>query len=151
MTKFDDAITALKAEHFDEPATLQLIDIVVAQNERLKNAEHFTLEAKSRLGAVEKIQNDHTQSIASLASTRDENAKRIVAVENAPVDQSKKIKELDERVTTVEGAVGSKAYRRAEAKVELTPPVTDEPIVPVTDEPKPGWKVPNLVGGTPAQ
>src|ERR1700677_3896175 len=115
-TKFEDAVTALKAEHFEEPATLQLIDIVVSQNERTKNLEHESLVAKSRLGVSERIQNEHTESITSLAKTRDESVTRINAIEIKPIENDKRFEELDKRVTTVEGAVGSKAYKRAEAK-----------------------------------
>jgi wobble nucleotide-excising tRNase len=145
-TKFEDAVTALKAEHFEEPATLQLIDIVVAQNERIKNLEHESLVAKSRLGVSERIQNEHTESIASLARTRDESVARINTIETKPVEDNKRLDELDTRVTTVEGAVGSKAYRRAEARQDpsLKPTVVDEAM------PKPagegGWSPPNLVG-----
>jgi len=145
-TKFEDAVTALKAEHFEEPATLQLIDIVVAQNERIKNLEHESLVAKSRLGVSERIQNEHTESITSLARTRDESVARINTIETKPVEDNKRLDELDKRVTAVEGAVGSKAYRRAEARQDpsLKPIVVDEAT------PKPageaGWSPPNLVG-----
>ena len=46
--------------------------------------------------------------------------------------------ELDKRVTTVEGAVGSKAFRRNENK-----PAVDEPVA---EMPKPGWQPPSLIG-----
>ena len=135
MTKFDDAILALKAEHFDEPATLQLIDIVVEQNERIKNLEHFTLETKHRLGTTEKVQNEHTDSINSLATTRNETVTKVQAIEAKPAADNKRIDELDKRVTTVEGAVGSKAYKRAEAKVE-TKPETSKPFWDMTKTPE---------------
>ena len=71
-TKFDDAIAALKAEHYKSPEQLQILELLVAQNERIKNLEHFHLEVKSRLGVAEAKQVEHEQSIASLAKTRDE-------------------------------------------------------------------------------
>lgn len=79
MSKFDDAIAALKAEHYDNPQTVQILELMVEQNERIKNLEHFVLEAKARLGAAEKIQGEHGQSIGSLAKLRDEHETRVKA------------------------------------------------------------------------
>ena len=124
-TKFEDAMTALKAENFQDPQTIQLIELMVAQNERIKNLEHFVLEAKHRLGTVEKIQDEHSQSIGSLATSRDTTETRVKTVEGKPEVDDKRIDELDKRVTVVEGAVGSKAYKRAEVKTngaDLAPP-----------------------------
>lgn len=113
-TKLEDALAALKAEHSDEPTMVQLIDLIVAQNERIKNLEHFSLEAKHRHAVVEKIQEEHSASIDSLAKTRDEQVSKVHAIETRPAQDTKRLDELDKRVTTVEGAVGSKAYKRTD-------------------------------------
>ena len=139
-TKFDDAIAALKAEHYESPEQLQILELLVAQNERIKNLEHFHLEAKSRLGVAEAKQVEHEQSIASLAKTRDEHEVRVKTIEDQPEKDKARLDDLDKRITTVEGAVGSKAYRRAENR-----PANDEPAVDSTPKP-PGWQPPNLIG-----
>lgn len=139
-TKFDDAIAALKAEHYESPEQLQILELLVAQNERIKNLEHFHLEVKSRLGVAEAKQVEHEQSIASLAKTRDEHEVRVKTIEGQPEQDKAKIEELDKRVTTVEGAVGSKAYRRVDPR-----PANDEPSPPPG-----GWQPPNLIGLPPA-
>lgn len=148
MSKFDDAIAAMKAEHYDNPQTVQVLELMVEQNERIKNLEHFVLESKSRLGAVEKVQYDHNQSIGSLTKSRDEHETRVKAIESKPAEDTKKIDDLEKRVTVVEGAVGSKAYRRAEAKAEVaaTDPVAPAKphfwSPPTPETPKPDQTVP---------
>jgi hypothetical protein len=145
MSKFDDAIAAAKAAHFDQPEVIQLIELIVAQNERIKNLEHFQLETKTRMAVSEKLQNEHTDSIASLAKSRDDHETRVKTVEDKPVVEDGKIKDLEKRVTVVEGAVGSKAYRRAETKNETKN--TADPLAPVPpatpEAPKPHfWDAP---------
>jgi chromosome segregation ATPase len=140
-TKFEEAIAAAKAAHYESPEILQLIDLIVAQNERIKNLELYSVEGKHRLGALETTAADHDHSIGSLAKSRDDHEARVKAVENRPAENNKRIDELDKRVTTVEGAVGSKAYKRNENKVE---PVKTNGVVtePAPDAPKHFWDAP---------
>lgn len=121
MTKFEDAIAAAKVAHYDDPETVQLIELIVAQNERVKNLEHSSLEAKSRLSVVEAAANGNTTSIASLTKSRDENDARVKVIEGKPDADTAAIADLDKRVTAVEGAVGSKAFKKAEAKTNGAP------------------------------
>jgi hypothetical protein len=116
MPKFDEAMTELKADNYDQPATLQLIELVVAQNERIKNLEHASLEAKHRIGVIETTANGNTVSIASLSKSRDESDARVKVIEDKPTADSTAIADLDKRVTVCEGAIGSKAFKKAEVK-----------------------------------
>jgi septal ring factor EnvC (AmiA/AmiB activator) len=122
-TKLEDALSALKSENSDNPTMVQLIELVVAQNEQIKNLQQYHLETKHRLGALEKTQAEHDQSIASLTKTRDETTSKVAAIESKPANDTKRLDELDKRVTTVEGAVGSKAFKKAE-KAEADKPAT---------------------------
>ena len=136
-TKFEDAIAAAKTAHYEQPEVLQLIDLIVAQNERIKNLEFYSLEAKHRMTVTEKTVAEHDQSIASLAKSRDEHETRIAAIDHKPAADDKRLDELDKRVTTVEGAVGSKAFRKAEVKTNGTvAPVAETPKSHFWDAPK---------------
>lgn len=123
MTKFEEAMNQIKTDNYDQPAVLQLIELVVAENERIKNLEHSSLEAKSRLGAVEVTANANKVSIGSLAQSRDTIDTRVKTIEDRPKNESTAISDLDKRVTAVEGAIGSKAFKKVEAKTNGT----DEP------------------------
>ena len=138
-TKFEEAIAAAKAVHYEQPEVLQLIDLIVQQNERIKNLEHFELEAKSRMRATETTVADHDRSVSSLAQTRDDHEKRIKVVESKPEVGDKRIDELDKRVTTVEGAVGSKAYKRIENKDAKPGTVVETGVIvePASNAPAP--------------
>jgi chromosome segregation ATPase len=143
-TKFEEAIAAAKTAHYEQPDVLQLIDVIVQQNERIKNLEHFELEAKSRMNATETTVADHDRSIGSLARSRGEHETRLKAAEEKPAADTKRIDELDKRVTTVEGAVGSKAYKRIENKEAKVEPVKTNGVVaePAPDAPKHFWDPP---------
>ena len=139
-TKFEDAIAAAKAAHYESPEILQLIDLIVAQNERIKNLELYSLEGKKRMSETEKTVADHDASISSLAKSRDEHDANLKAINDKPAAEDKRIDDLETRVTTVEGAVGSKAYKRLdnkEGKVEPVPapsifaPPGQPPVAPV--------------------
>ena len=122
-TKLEDALTELKADHSTEPVTIQLIELIQTQNERIKNLEFHQLELKTKAAHFEKVQADHDQSIGSLTKTRDETVTKVTALESKPANDSKRVDELEKRVTTVEGAVGSKAFKKAE-KAEAEKPAT---------------------------
>jgi chromosome segregation ATPase len=147
MSKFDDAIAAAKAAHFDQPEMVQLIELIVAQNERVKNLEHFQLEAKARMTATETAVSEHAQSIGSLTKSRDEHETRVKAIEAKPDQDTKRLDEVEKRVTVVEGAVGSKAYRKVEKAGEPDPlrpaqPTLAERIAHPFETHKPDQSVP---------
>jgi uncharacterized coiled-coil protein SlyX len=135
-TKLEDALTALKAENSDNPTMVQLIELVVAQNEQVKNLQQYHLETRHRLGALESKQAEHDQSIGSLSRSRDEHETRVKAVESKPANDTKRLDELDKRVTTVESAVGSKAFRKVE-KVEDKPTPSINPFRQAVEAPTP--------------
>lgn len=148
MAKFDEAVAKLKAEHYDSPDMVQVLELIVAQNERIKNLEQWHLEARHRLTAAETAINEHTQSITSLAKTRDEHETRVKAIEDKPVQDKTKIEDLDKRVTAVEGAVGSKAGRRLDPPAKAGEPLATDPLD--TSAPKAGWTPPSLIPQPPA-
>jgi len=131
-TKFEEAIAAAKAAHYEQPDILQLIDLVVAQNENIKNLQHSSLEVKSRLADMEKTVAEQGPILASVAHTRDEHTAQLKVIQDKPVKDDKRIDDLDKRVSVVEGAVGSKAYRRIENK-DVKPdlvPEANKPFLP---------------------
>lgn len=146
-TKFEDAVVALKAKNFDSPEMLQVLELMVEQNERIKNVEHASLESRHRHDATEDTVTAHGVSIGSLAQDRDTQAKRISEIVAKPEADEKRIKDLETRVTTVEGAIGSKAYRRNENAKVVEPLPADPPkhsILPsfMQSDPKPPVSAP---------
>ena len=114
-TKFEDAVAALKAQHFESPEMLQVLELMQEQNERIKNLEARSLANTHAVGVLDATQHAHGVSIGSLAADRDTHATRIAELVAKPANDGKKVEDLEKRVTAVEGAVGSKAWKRAEA------------------------------------
>jgi hypothetical protein len=136
-TKFEDAVAALKVQHFDTPDMLQVLELMVEQNERIKNLEAGSLTNKQAISTLDAASQAHGVSIGSLAQDRQAHATQIAAVVAAPAADSKKVEDLEKRVTAVEGAVGSKMWKRAEAPKPVLP--LADPLKPetVVAEPKP--------------
>jgi len=111
MTKFEEAMAKLKTGTADTVEMAQIADAFNLLHERVKNLEHFQMESKARLGNIETLANQHTESIASLHKDRVAVVQRVTAIEAKPPEHDKKVEELDKRVTAVEGAVGSAAYK----------------------------------------
>ena len=127
-TKFEDAVAALKAQHYESPEMLQVLQLISEQNERIKNLEAGNLANKHAVSELDAASKSHGVSIGSLAQDRDTHAKRIAEIAGKPEDDHKKVEELDKRVTAVEGAVGSKTWKRAEAPKPVE--VKGDPIKP---------------------
>ena len=132
-TKFEDAVAALKAQHFESPDMLQVLQLMVEQNERIKNLEHANLGTKHALGVLDDASRSNTTSIGSLAADRDAHSTRINEIASKPAADTKKIDDLATRVTAVEGAVGSKAWKRVDPPKPVV--ATGDPLV----APKPGF------------
>ena len=115
-TKFEDAVAALKAKTYETPEMLQVLQLMVEQNERIKNLEHASIATKHQVDVVDERSTAHGVSIGSLAQDRDATAQRVKVIETKPATDTKKIEDLEKRVTAVEGAVGSKAYKKIETK-----------------------------------
>ena len=47
--KFDETVAKLKADNFESPTMLQVLDLVVEQNERIKNLETASLAHNTTL------------------------------------------------------------------------------------------------------
>ncbi len=130
-TKIEDAITALKADNFESPTMLQVLDIVTEQNERIKNLEASSLGTKQAISTLDAASQAHGVSIGSLAADRQAHATQIASVVAAPAADGKKVEDLEKRVTAVEGAVGSKVWKRAEAPKPVMP--LSDPVAPKPD------------------
>jgi hypothetical protein len=128
-TKFEDAVAALKAENFDSPHMLQVLDIITEQNDRIKNLEAASLGTKQAISTLDAASQSHGVSIGSLAQDRQAHAAQLAAVVAQPAADSAKVADLEKRVTAVEGAVGSKMWKRAEAPRPVLP-LAAEPVTP---------------------
>lgn len=127
-TKFEDAVAALKAKNFESPENLQVLELMIEQNERIKNLEAGSLASKQALSTLDADSHAHGVSIGSLAADRGTHATRIAELAAKPAADTKAIDDLTKRVTAVEGAVGSKMWKRAEAP---------KPVLPLADPLKP--------------
>jgi|HubBroStandDraft_4_1064222.scaffolds.fasta_scaffold00027_74 hypothetical protein len=128
-TKFEDGIAALKAENFESPTMLQVLDIVTEQNERIKNLEAASLGTRQAISTLDAETKSHGVSIGSLAQDRQTHAEQLATVVAQPAADAKKVEELEKRVTAVEGAVGSKMWKRAEAPKPVLPLAAEKPVV----------------------
>jgi hypothetical protein len=129
-TKFEDAVTALKAQHFESPDMLQVLELMVEQNERIKNLEASSLGYKHAVSVLDATQHAHGVSIGSLAQDRDTHATRIAEIVAKPDSDGKKVEDLEKRVTAVEGAVGSKSWKRVDPPKPVE--VKGDPVKPET-------------------
>src|ERR1700675_122353 len=120
-TKFEDAVAALKAENFESPTMLQVLELMVEQNDRIKNLEASSLGTKQAISTLDATSQSHGVSIGSLAADRQAHATQLAAVVAQPAADSKKVEDLEKRVTAVEGAVGSKVWKRTEAPKPVLP------------------------------
>jgi hypothetical protein len=141
-TKFEDAVAALKAQHFESPEMLQVLELMIEQNERIKNLENRSLANTHAVGVLDATQHSHGVSIGSLAADRDTHATRIAEISGKPAADSTKVTELEKRVAAVEGAVGSKSWKRVDP-----PKPVEAKGDPVTA--KPGFFA-GLTGASPA-
>jgi hypothetical protein len=132
-TKFEDAVASLKAKNFESPEMLQVLELMGEQNERIKNLEAGNLANKQAVSTLDATQHSHGVSIGSLAADRDTHAHRIAEIAGKPAANDTKVVELEKRVTAVEGAVGSKVWKRAEAPKSVEAkgdPIKDETAKP---------------------
>lgn len=74
---------------------------------RLANVEHQGLENKFRLDKTDTEVAALATRVQTAETERAQDHKRLDVVEKAPVDQAKRIDDLEKRVRTAEGAIGS--------------------------------------------
>src|ERR1700722_4627490 len=127
-TPFEDAIAHLKASSFDSPEVIRTLELLGEQNERIKNLEAASLAHKHAIATLDATQHAHGVSIGSLAQDRDTHAARIAEIASKPAANDTKVVELEKRVTAVEGAVGSKAWKRVEPPKPVE--VKGDPVKP---------------------
>jgi hypothetical protein len=152
-TKFEDALASLKAKNFESPEMLQVLELMGEQNERIKNLELAKTANTHAIGVLDATQHAHGVSIGSLAQDRDTHAARIAELAGKPAVNDTKVVDLEKRVTAIEGAVGSKAWKRAEAPKPVE--VKGDPVAPtkpgifsgLTGQPAPNPAAPST--GTP--
>lgn len=77
---------------------------------RVANLEHASLEATFRTAALEDVSNASVTKLNAIEAERTKEAQRLDAVEKAPAANDKRLSDIDTRVRTVEGAVGSANY-----------------------------------------
>lgn len=78
---------------------------------RLRQCEFKQLEHEHRLGKLEDRQRVHEADMSTFKKDRDDQRTRIEAAVSKPNDNEKRLEELEKRLRTVEGAVGSKYYK----------------------------------------
>src|ERR1700722_17919683 len=58
-TKFEDAVAALKAQHYESPEMLQVLQLISEQNERIKNLEAGNLANKHAVSELDAASKSH--------------------------------------------------------------------------------------------
>lgn len=132
---FEEAVAILKST--DDPVAISrqipaLADGLADGLARLSAIERGYLEIRSRLHASDGALSDATTRLAAVEKDRDDLRKKFVAAEAAPGEHAKRLDQLDTRVRTVEGAVGS-------------PPAVVKPATDTHKAPKLG----NIFGAPP--
>jgi hypothetical protein len=129
---FEDAVALLADKptpHFlAQNSTIFYAGLVDLQN-RVANLEHSSLEATFRLTNLEDAHNTTAATVTAIEQEHADNKRRLDAIEAKPVVNDKKLADLETRVRTVEGAVGSAGYKTALAKPDK-PALTPEPVKP---------------------
>jgi len=99
---------------------------------RVRNLEHRLLENNAIAKAATDANATQEQRLTVLEGDGKDYKARIAKIETAPAENTKRIDDLEKRVRTVEGAVGSasfKAAKEAPAKPEpFTGPAATEPV-----------------------
>lgn len=104
---------------------------------RVRNLEHASLEAAHANKMQQDAQADHETRLASVEADRKTAQAKIAAVEAAPLDVKKQLDDMDKRIRTVEGAVGSTGFKAAQSPDGAKPAVfagvkPTDPVAPAT-------------------
>jgi septation ring formation regulator EzrA len=78
---------------------------------RVANLEHSALESTFRLSALEDARNKTVDKLNAVEADHIEYKKRVIAIEAAPAADKKQLDDMETRLRTVEGAVGSSNFR----------------------------------------
>jgi len=97
---------------------------------RVANLEHASLESTFRTTALEGVSNDTVTKLGAIEGEHTAYKKRVEAVEQAPAVNAKKIDDLNTRVRTVEGAVGSANIKKAGPIEPIKTVAPTPPIIP---------------------
>jgi hypothetical protein len=101
---------------------------------RLKNLEHGSLVNAAGVDKANAKLADHETRLSGFEGDRDDFKARIAKLEAAPEADKKRLDDLDARVRTVEGAVGSTnfaAAKDAPAPKPFTGPSPTDPVNPI--------------------
>ncbi len=111
---------------------------------RVRNLEHASLVAKAGDDKLTAAVADHETRITGLQGDEKAAKDRLDKVEAAPIDVTKRLDDLDKRVRTVEGAVGSTGFQDAKTAPKSAPFVGPDATAPVAHNP-------SIFGGTAAE
>ena len=104
---------------------------------RVANLEHAALEAGYRLTNLEDASNQTVAKLNAIETQHTEYKKRVEVVEQAPAVNDKKIADLEARIRTCEGAIGSANLKKPDP-VKVEPDVKEEPAKPFGVSATPG-------------
>ena len=78
---------------------------------RVANLEHSSLEATFRLSAIEDAHGKTAAKLAAVETDYTDYKKRVVAIGTQPAADKKQLDDMETRLRTVEGAVGSSNFK----------------------------------------
>ena len=114
---------------------------------RVKNLEHASLVSADADRKLVVTSDDYEKRIAGLEGDNKDFKARVGKVEGAPADSTKRLDDLDKRVRTVEGAVGSTNFQAAKTAPAPVPFKGPDATAPVAVMPSAG---PSLFRGPDA-
>jgi hypothetical protein len=152
---FEDLVALLqtKPSPFALAGHIDLITgALVDLGNRVKNLEHASLVAQAGDQRLVDTSAAYETRIAALEGNDKDYKTRITKVETAPAADSKRLDDLEKRVRTVEGAVGSTGFKDAKAAPAAAPFKGPDATAPIADpkpatDPKPTPATGTIFGG----
>lgn len=132
---FEDLVALLQSKPSPHILTTHndlIMGALVDLGNRVRNLEHGSLVNADAVRVATVATDEHEKRIAALETDRTDARKRLEVVEKAPVDNTKRLDEMDKRIRTVEGAVGSTNYAAAKESpaAPFKGPSPTDPIAP---------------------
>ena len=90
---------------------------------RVKNLEHSALVSQHAAKTLDDARLDHETRLQSVEADRKVAQTKIAAIEAAPATDTKRLDDMDKRIRTVEGAVGSTGFKAAQAPDAAKPSI----------------------------
>jgi chromosome segregation ATPase len=128
------ALMQSKPNPADLPKSVELFTGgLVDLTQRLRNLEYHQVAEEHRLSLAEADLAECKGAVAAVSNEHRTMNSRLEAVEKAPADLTKKLEEIEKRIRTLEGAVGSTAMaaakKPADTSLNLLKPT--DPVKPV--------------------